>query len=576
MQQAIETAKELFGDRDARGVTLADISKLATLSRNADRSTVSALFYPPSGATTRTRRRLQAEPTSAESADEASRCKGFLVHLSDESYHDIYTRLPCHKPGPSPWLDSDAIFPNIHALFKIKSGEGGDISNIMKHVSHWLNRDGIKKPLDTERNKSQLWCEFLNGFQRIHPDKDNAFWSSKALCLEKKVLNFAIKHVKRISKEDREALNKYPDDLETVEYCERFSTPLWRQLLREVHTVIGPNFQHAVMEEYNHASLDELGAELTSEIVKTMCRSLQQMPDVAKQPALGRKAALLELQRLIRPIITRWAADQCASVLAEWSDWEEAYSKHHGSKAKEEVERQLSTYQSFLQECATGSSPTTVSNRRKSTSIDTGGSTRLGLANADRRVCDGTGDVIVAQEEVCPDLEDDTNARQEEDILSPEEQAMRSIAVFPEPKAVSPTRQPDIKAHTIQHVSSEIYPTLEQHFLLDLHKRKPQLRKENKARSSAQKKALAPPSTTSDSQPPGSDPGVSRKDPYAFREVLDPGNQGTEGPPKQAEQNGLPTSQSKANSEFWRSIVTSKNTGLKTDRPRGSGKNHKP
>jgi hypothetical protein len=267
-------------------VQLSDWMSLTALpgpSRSA--KAVQDLFYP-------------AAPTDVldNPADQGHqhRAKRFLTVLSHRQYHAAYRFVLEH---------SEEVFLDVQALLLAgRKNEGKSISQVMSQVVQWLNPQPTLVS-SRENNKPPLWQDLISPLQA--PFGSQAEDQSQ-----------------RLQRQIFDVVRGRLDDLEgSLEgrvghdsYLERFSSPIWKEILVTVRATAGPCFQ-GQLARYNTELPPSLPGEAVPALTRDLSRALCRLPQVRGNPALRATAAVEELIRRLSPMVAEWAAQQCKEAL---------------------------------------------------------------------------------------------------------------------------------------------------------------------------------------------------------------------------------------------------------------------
>jgi hypothetical protein len=277
----------LIRERCAVDVSPSDWAKLARFTNPRQAEEVQELFFP-----------------GHEGDESRLRAKGFFADLDDDAYDEMYETVRLHPI---------TAFPDIHALLKTSKQDGKTMSVIMAHVGQWLNREPFRVT-DRGSNKPPLRQDLLPGLRSRYGDDDA---EAKSIDLQGNVLEFVREHVRPLTDPSiAHFLEQFPHD-HPAAYVERFEHDPWRGLLAVVYQVCGPHFQGDAMLRFNRQDPSTLTGTHTSAISQGMCHALFRFPEVCRNPALQGKAAEEALCNLIRPMVMRWAMQQCKAALAD-------------------------------------------------------------------------------------------------------------------------------------------------------------------------------------------------------------------------------------------------------------------
>lgn len=246
-------------------------------SRSA--SDVTRLFYP--GA--------PADVLDNPDAADRHRAKGFLAALAPSEYHAAYRFVVEHP---------ELAFPDIEAAHRGCRKEVKIISQVISHAVRWVNPE----PAAVEHrmnNKPQHWEDFVPALAHLprREAKDVA---------------------RRLQRDIFAAVRGRWDELEgslqgdtrDPSYLERFSSPVWHEILMLVHRVIGPHF-HGQLEAYNKELPSTQPGPPASALSRELCRAILHMPEVRGNPALHTPDAVQSLVERILPAVAEWALERC-------------------------------------------------------------------------------------------------------------------------------------------------------------------------------------------------------------------------------------------------------------------------
>jgi hypothetical protein len=252
-----------------------------------------ALFYPG----------LEGDPYFNEPG---LRRHDFLTVLNDEKYKEFYLHILTR---------SNLRFPDVHLLMRTTRMEGKLMSTIVAHIGYWLNN----KPAvvqDRNANKPLLRMAFLPALQKKYGRNAN----QKSIELEYQVLMYVREQMHTLTDKAAEHfLDLFPTNIEQ-DYNRRFDHSTWKNILIIVHAIVGPHFQNEAVARFNHEDPNTIRSKPLKTILHSICDVIGSSPEISQSPVLGKKAAIQTLHAKLRPIIAKWAVDQCDNALKLHSD----------------------------------------------------------------------------------------------------------------------------------------------------------------------------------------------------------------------------------------------------------------
>ena len=283
----IEEAREWIlqlCDDDAQAVQPTDWNAFVQLSSRSA-SDVKELFYPDA-----------PQEADLEAAARPYRRPGFLVALDDAAYYSAYEAV-LEFP--------DRRFPDIQALLRTGRRDGKAVSQLMYHVVRWVNPSPATVG-DRQNNKPPLWHDLKWPFKV--DSSTPAGTEGQAQQLQRRIFDIVRDRITELSD-----LSKLPGT-DGESYLERFESPIWKDILLSVHSIVGPCFQ-GVMAKFNQQDPVTLASRQESTLVSAMSKAICQVPGIAQNPALRSKQALGVLMSKLSPVILTWASEQCNESL---------------------------------------------------------------------------------------------------------------------------------------------------------------------------------------------------------------------------------------------------------------------
>jgi hypothetical protein len=183
-----------------------------------------------------------------------------------------------------------------------RKNEGKTISQVMSQVVQWLNPQPTLVS-SRENNKPPLWEDLVSPLRA-------AFGGQ------------AEDQSQQLQRQIFDVVRGRLDDLEgSLEgrvghdsYLERFSSPIWKEILVTVRATAGPCFQ-GQLARYNTELPPSLPGEAAPALTRDLSQALCRLPQVRGNPALRAPAAVEELIRRLSPMVAEWAAQQCEEAL---------------------------------------------------------------------------------------------------------------------------------------------------------------------------------------------------------------------------------------------------------------------
>jgi hypothetical protein len=283
----IEGAQEWIlqlSDNDLQSIQLSDWNALVCLSSQSAPD-VQNLFYP------------DALPGVVLEVDGGScRHPTFLQALNDMAYYDAYQAVLTFP---------DRRFPDLQAMFRTGRRDGKAVSQLILHVVQWVNPSPTKVG-DRENNKPPLWRDLMYPFN-VGGSSQGAI-EGQAQELQRRIFDTVRYRVDELSD-----LSKMPDT-EKESYLERFESPLWKEILVMVHSMVNTGFQ-GVMAKFNQQDPITLALRDDSTFISAISKAICQVPNITQNPALRNKQALGILVGKLSPVIITWASEQCTEAL---------------------------------------------------------------------------------------------------------------------------------------------------------------------------------------------------------------------------------------------------------------------
>jgi hypothetical protein len=271
-------------DDDVQAVQPTDWNALVQLSSRSA-TDVQELFFP--GA---------SQDADLEADGRSYRRSKFLAALDDTAYYSAYEAV-LEFP--------DRRFPDIQALLRTSRRDGKAVSQLMCHVVQWVNPSPAEVG-DRQNNKPPLWRDLMWPFKV--DSSSQAGMEGQARQLQRRIFDVVRDRVTELSD-----LSKLPGT-DREAYLERFESPIWKDILVTVHSIIGPRFQ-GVMAKFNQQGITTLVSRQESTLVSAISKAIRQVPDIAQNPALRSKQALDDLISELSPVILTWASEQCNKSL---------------------------------------------------------------------------------------------------------------------------------------------------------------------------------------------------------------------------------------------------------------------
>jgi hypothetical protein len=192
--------------------------------------------------------------------------------------------------------------PDIQTALRAGRTEGKVISQVISQVVRWINLQPAVVG-DRDNNKPPLWRDFIPALEATVGSEAEAL----AQTLQREIFRVV-----------RQRLDSFDGNLEgdvgQDSYLERFSSPIWNELLVLVHHAAGPRFQ-GLLAPYNTDLPPRLPSQSAPALTRDLSRAISRLPQISGNPALGARPALDELMRLISPVVIQWAVQHCERAL---------------------------------------------------------------------------------------------------------------------------------------------------------------------------------------------------------------------------------------------------------------------
>lgn len=306
--------------RDAANYILAtdweELSKHLSICYTAAK--VQQLFFPGE------------EASAPQPSSETHRKPGFLIALDDKAYREVYRYITEH---------SVLRFPDIHRLLDTKRKKARIMMDVMTHVVGWLTSESTAVICQQDNTKPLLRkyvVPILHEYALPHPvgqdtqggiapspgqvsDGDattRVLAERRSILLEQKVLDFVRSHMEAFQDPSTVLYLKLMPEEGDDSYGVRFKDDIWKGLYQIVKEVVGPRFQPMwrsvisdVREPYH------LSHQPISSLTRAICSQLQNIPEVAENPALMSQHASMELAARIDHAVHQWVTKQCQQAL---------------------------------------------------------------------------------------------------------------------------------------------------------------------------------------------------------------------------------------------------------------------
>lgn len=199
----------------------------------------------------------------------------------------------------------DRRFPDIQAMLRTGRRDGKAVSQLICHVVQWVNPSPTKVG-DRENNKPPLWRDLIWPFRAGSSSQGDA--EGQAQELQRRIFDVVRHRVTELSD-----LSKMPDANEES-YLERFESPIWKDILVVVYSMVGSGF-HGVVAKFNQQDPTTLALRQDSTVVSAIFKAIRKVPDIAQNPALRTSQAFDILIGKLSPVIITWASEQCTEAL---------------------------------------------------------------------------------------------------------------------------------------------------------------------------------------------------------------------------------------------------------------------
>lgn len=176
------------------------------------------------------------------------------------------------------------------------------ISQVIAHAVRWVNPEP-KAVGHRKNNKPPLWQDFVPALGPL-PRKEA---ESTAQQLQRDI--FAM-----VRGRWDELEGSLEGDVSQPSYLERFSCPIWNDLLVLVHRVVGPPL-HGQLAVYNTGLPPNRPGPSAPALTRELSKAMLQMPEFRGNPALRTSAAVQELVQRILPTVAQWALEQCTNTI---------------------------------------------------------------------------------------------------------------------------------------------------------------------------------------------------------------------------------------------------------------------
>jgi hypothetical protein len=278
----LEGASKLRGDASC-SMKLDDWNILARVLPSRSVRDVQSIFYPDAP---------DDVVVDLEAKGQGYRRPKFMVAFDDRTYYRMYQTI---------LQNPDLQFPDIQTLFRVGRQLGKIMSQVMIHVGQWLNLRPMQIS-ERDNNKPQLWRDFIPAFQEEYGDGSEEM----ALHLQQQIFGVVHKRIEEFTDSPASAyLSKLPD-AQGDSYLERFTLPIWKDLLVTVHQAVGSRFQRSLVK-FNTQCPKSLPSQPESSLTHILRDAISRVPEIRVNPALCSSQALEVLMTRISPIVADWA-----------------------------------------------------------------------------------------------------------------------------------------------------------------------------------------------------------------------------------------------------------------------------
>ncbi|KAL5345473.1 hypothetical protein ACLOAV_009223 [Pseudogymnoascus australis] len=238
-------------------VHLSDWAALVRLPRPCSSANTHELFYPNA-----------PNDVLADLSDQGHlyRQSGFLVGLEHGRYHNA-ARYVLDNAGQE--------YIDIQALLRRGRRDGKILSELMSHVTQWINCEPTKV-MDRENNKLQLGA----------PRRSRE--------LQQELFAVAEGRLDQLE-------GSFGGDISNDTYLERFRSPVWADILMTVYDKAGGQLQ-GKLATFRLPDLNSAPCEQEPALIKTLSFAIGRLPEVRDNPALRANGCVEELMRRISPI----------------------------------------------------------------------------------------------------------------------------------------------------------------------------------------------------------------------------------------------------------------------------------
>lgn len=272
----LEKISKLSGGLDEE-VHLSDWAALVRLPRPCSSANTHELFYPDA-----------PNDVLADLSDQGHlyRQSGFLVGLEHGRYHNA-ARYVLDNAGQE--------YIDIQALLRRGRRDGKILSELMSHVTRWINCEPTKV-MDRENNKPQLWRDFIPAMSTEH----DSGAPRRSRELQRELFAVAEGRLDQLE-------GSFGGDISDDTYLERFRSPVWADILMTVCDKAGGQLQ-GKLATFRLPDPNSAPCEQEPALIKTLSFAIGRLPEVRDNPALRANGCVEELMRRISPIVIEWAA----------------------------------------------------------------------------------------------------------------------------------------------------------------------------------------------------------------------------------------------------------------------------
>lgn len=306
------------------------------------------------------------EPEKKRRRRQSQRRKGFLRGLGDADYDAVFRRI-VHNGSHTGTRQS---FPDVEGFLKTKKDEGQIMRRVMEHVVRWVNGSPYEV-VDNRDNNKPLLREDLKPALRLRKTLDNRNGREIAcaseetaeeqaevdsIILERRVLDIVRSGMDSFKSPAALASLDVLPAVDRDGYAERFAEEPWKEVLRSVQEMFGPDFKPPWKGPGTVVvgSGDEGQKKPISAITRSLAALAGGIPEISSNLALNSRDALRELCEALDKGVAEWVVRRCGTMLEVLEERARNGGQARPDDAVQVIKTAGQTYQSHLERYGSG------------------------------------------------------------------------------------------------------------------------------------------------------------------------------------------------------------------------------